>query len=451
MLSSGEKFTKSSLLLWHCRSRGCRLHKSAMLPRLPVYILISLPVLLVQGSTAGSSKKSPVAPASNPPRPPPPVGDPSWALGLRLYQALRSDSSSVNTIFSPLLVASSLGALGGGSVGTTASQLQDLLRTPSPAKAGTRAGELLSGALKSFTEANGTSFHLHTSSALFSKQAPPVSQAFVKESQAGFRLQHQPLGNGDSKADLKQLHGWAKAGLGGLEGAPLAAEIQAKAGALILANAMRFKGLWEREFSEESTDHRTFLGKKYTKVMMMHRAGLYRHHEDMENMVQVLEAPLWGGKASVVLLLPFHVESLARLDKLLTLELLSKWLEKTNITSLTISLPKANITSTLSLQKQLSALGLTDAWDQKAADFSGVSDKSKGKLHLGAVLHWASLELAAQAGKGDADLEEENIEKPKLFYADHPFIIFVRDNATGALLLMGALDHAEGEALHDEL
>lgn len=94
---------------------------------------------------------------------------------------------------------------------------------------------------------------------------------------------------------------------------------------------------------------------------------------------------------------------------------------------------------------------MTDAWDQKVADFSGVSEKSKGKLHLGGVLQWASLELAAQAGKGDADLKEENVENVKMFYADHPFIIFVRDNTTGALLLMGALDHAEGEALHDEL
>lgn len=415
-------------------------------------ILISLPVLLVQGSATDSPKKSPAAPATPPPpRPPPPLGDPSWALGLHLYRALRSDSGSVNTLFSPLLVASSLGALGEGSAGTTSNQVQDLLKTLVTAKAGAPAGELLSGALKSFTEANGTSFHLHASSALFSKQAPPVSQAFVKESQARFRLQHRPLGKGDSKADLKQLHGWAKAGLGGLEGAPLADEIQAKDGALILANALHFKGLWEREFSGESTDHRTFLGKKYTKVMMMHRAGLYHHHEDIENMVQVLELPLYGGKASVVLLLPFHVESLARLEKLLSLELLSKWLEKTNTTSMSISLPRANITCTLSLQKQLSALGLTNAWDQKTADFSGVSDKGKGKLHLGGVLHWASLELAAQAGKGEADLEEENIEKPKLFYADHPFIIFVRDNATGALLLMGALDHVEGEALHDEL
>ncbi|XP_035005479.2 serine (or cysteine) peptidase inhibitor, clade H, member 2 isoform X2 [Hippoglossus stenolepis] len=425
--------------------------RSAMPPRLPVYLLISLQVLLVQGSTTSSSGKSSAPPARPPARPPPPLGDPSWALGLRLYQALRSDPSSVNTLFSPLLLASSLGALGGGAAGSTANQLKDLLKTPTPSKAGAQAGEILSRALKSFAKANATTFHLHTSSAVFSKQAPAISQAFVKDSRAKFGLQHQPLGKGDSKADLKQLHDWAKDGLGGLEAAPMEAEIKAKAGALILANALHFKGLWEREFSEGSTERRTFLGKKYTKVVMMHRAGLFRHHEDIENMVQVLEAPLRGGKASMVLLLPFHVENLARLDKLLTLELLSTWLEKTNVTSVSISLPKANISSTFSLHKQLLALGLTDAWDQKVADFSGMSVKSKGKLHLGGVLHWASLELAAQAGTGEADLEEENVGKTKLFYADHPFILFVRDNATGALLLMGALDHADGEALHDEL
>lgn len=423
-----------------------------MLPRLLVCILVCSPVALAQVGTADSSKKSPTTPpASPPPRPPPPLGDPSWALGLHLYQALRSDSTSVNTVFSPLLVASSLGALAGGSAGSTATQLQDLLKTQTPAKAGADPGELLSGAVERFSAANGTSFHLQASSALFSKQAPPVSQAFVKDIQAKFRLQHRPLGKGDSKADLKQLSVWAKAALGGLEGAPLAAEIQAKAGALILANALHFKGLWEREFSGESADRRTFLGKTYTKVMMMHRAGLYRHYEDVGNMVQVLEVPLWGGQASVVMLLPFHVEGLGRLDKLLSLELLSKWLEKTNMTSVSISMPMANITSTLNLQKQLSAMGLTDAWDQKAADFSGVSGKGKGKVHLGGVLQWASLQLAPQAGGGDAELEEEHVEKPKMFYADHPFIVFVRDNASGALLLMGALDHAEGEALHDEL
>lgn len=67
---------------------------------------------------------------------------------------------------------------------------------------------------------------------------------------------------------------------------------------------------------------------------------------------------------------------------------------------------------------------------------------------------WASLELAAQAGKEEGQQqqqEDEQIQNPKLFCADHPSIVLVRDNATGSLLLMGALDQVDGEALHDEL
>ncbi|MEQ2267353.1 hypothetical protein XENORESO_004824 [Xenotaenia resolanae] len=316
-----------------------------MLSRLAFGLLLSLHVLLVLSSTTSSSK-SPFPPAS--PSVPSLLNDPSWALGVRLYKALRSDSSSVNTLFSPLLLASSLGALAESSVGKTADQIQDLLKTPSKAKR--KVGDILSVALKSFVEANGTSFQMHTSSSVFTKQAPALSHTFTKQSQSRFRLQHQTLGKGDFKADLKQLHDWAKAVLSEKKGAPLEVEIKAKAGAMILANALHFRGLWERKLSEESTDHRTFLGKKYTKVIMMHRAGLYHFHEDIDNMVQVLEAPLWGGKASLVLLMPFHVENLTRLDKLLTLELLSKWLESTVVTSVAVSLPKANITSMLSLQ-----------------------------------------------------------------------------------------------------
>ncbi|XP_055360845.1 serine (or cysteine) peptidase inhibitor, clade H, member 2 isoform X3 [Betta splendens] len=392
---------------------------SAMFPRLPLYLLTLLPVLLVQSSTTSSPS---AVPADPPPRPPSPAGDPTWALGLRLYRAVRSEPGSVNALFSPLLVASSLGALAEGSAGTTARQVQDLLRTPSSSSS-SELGNLLSSAFKSFTKANGTAFHLHASSGIFSKQAPSVSEAFVKEIQARFGLQHAPLGRGDAQADLKQLHAWAQAGLGGLEGAALEAETQAKAGALILANALRFK-------------------------------GLYRLYEDVSNMVQVLEVPLWRGEASVVLLLPFHVERLDRLERLLSPELLAQWLEQASVTSVAVSLPRVNVSSALSLRKPLSALGLADAWDPKMADLSGASGEGGARLHLGAVLHWASVELDAQAGRGSVGEEavgEEAVEKPRVFYADHPFLVLVRDRATGALLLLGAVDHADGEPLHDEL
>uniref|UniRef100_A0AAR2KTG0 Serpin domain-containing protein n=1 Tax=Pygocentrus nattereri TaxID=42514 RepID=A0AAR2KTG0_PYGNA len=386
---------------------------------LPTAVLsLSLMNLLALGVGSSTSKAPPAS--GNPQQHQQAVfslGHPSWSLGLQLYKALRSEGSHTNTLISPVLLASSLGALSRTAKGTTAAQLQELLQTAKDKK---KAEEALSNVLKSMHEGNGTSYALHASSALFSKQVPALEKAFLKELQAQFGLGHVALSAGDKQRDMEKLRSWAKDGMGGLEGPPLTEEPDPKEGAMILANALHLK-------------------------------GVYRHYEDMENMVQVLELGLWGGKASMVLLLPFHVESLARLERVLTLEQLEKWLGKLSSISMALSLPRVNVSSTLSLQKQLAALGVVDAWDQKVADFSGLSGQAKGNLHLEDVLHWASLELTSESGSKDSMDKDEHVEKPKLFYADHSFIILVKDNSTGALLLLGALDLAEGVTLHDEL
>ncbi|XP_062849375.1 serine (or cysteine) peptidase inhibitor, clade H, member 2 [Trichomycterus rosablanca] len=369
----------------------------------------------------------------------------SWSLGLRLYSALRSNGTNINTLISPVLLASSLRALSHTAKETTAGQLHDLLKMGKEEK---KAEEALFSTLKSMSKANGTSYTLHASSALFSKQVSTLEKTFLKKLKAQFGLDHVALGAGDKQVDMETLHSWAKKEMGGVETLKLTEKPATKEGALILANALHFKGFWNHDFDKDNEDLRNFLGTKYTKVQMMHQAGVYRHYEDIENMVQVLELGLWGGKASMVLLLPFHVENLTRLERLLTLERLEKWLGKLSSMNITLSLPRVNISSALSLQKQLAALGVVDAWDQKVADFSGLG---KGNLHLGDVLHWASLELASESGSKDGTDEKEHVKNPKLFYADHSFIILVKDNSTGALLLLGALDLAEGKAMHDEL
>uniref|UniRef100_A0A8C2GCC6 Serine (or cysteine) peptidase inhibitor, clade H, member 2 n=1 Tax=Cyprinus carpio TaxID=7962 RepID=A0A8C2GCC6_CYPCA len=177
-------------------------------------------------------------------------------------------------------------------------------------------------------------------------------------------------------------------------------------------------GIWDQDFYHENQDLRSFLGTKYTKVPMMHRSGIYHHYEDMENMVQVLELGLWEGKASMVLLLPFHVESLARLHCLLTQDRVEKWLGKLSSTSMALSLQRTKISR---------------------------------QLHLGAMLHLTSLELAPESGSKDSMHKDEDVQKPKIFYADHSFIILVRNNSTGALRMIGGLDQTDGPAFHDEL
>ncbi|XP_016366437.1 serpin H1-like [Sinocyclocheilus rhinocerous] len=416
-----------------------------MVPTFPVPLLF-LQVLALQSVWSSAPQEPKVQ--SSPQTDISSLHHPTWSLGLQLYRSLRIDGSQTNTFISPLLLANSLLALEHGAKGPTAGQFHDLLGITKNDKA---VGEVLTKALKYVREANGTSYTWHISSALFSKQAPKLKKSFLEKLQTHFGLQHVALEDAQKQTDMEKLQSWAKSGMDGEETADLEQALETKPGAMILANALHFKGFWDRGFYHENQDLRSFLGTRYTKVPMMHRSGVYRHYEDMENMVQVLELGLWEGKASMVLLLPFHVENLARLDRLLTQDRVEKWLGKLNSTSIALSLPRTKISSTVSLQKQLAALGLVDAWNETSADFSTASSLGQGKLHLGAVLHWTSLELAPESGSKESMHEDEDVEKPKIFYADHSFIILVRDNSTGALLMIGALDHTDGPAIHDEL
>ncbi|KAK7177002.1 hypothetical protein R3I93_001063 [Phoxinus phoxinus] len=315
-----------------------------MLPMSPVPLLSLL--LLALQSVWSSTPQEPKVQGS----PQPEISSlhhPTWSLGLQLYRSIRVDASKTNTIISPLLLANSLLALGGGANGSTVAQFHDLLRITKNEKADREA---LTRALKSVREANGSSYTLHSSSALFSKQAPALEKSFLETLQTHFGMQHVALEDAQKEPDMEKLQSWAKNGMDGEETAALEQALESKPGAMILANALRFKGFWDRGFHLESQDLRSFLGTKYTKVPMMHRSGVYRHYEDMENMVQVLELGLWEEKASMLLLLPFHVESLARLDRLLTLDQVEKWLGKLNSTSMALSLPRAKMSSAINLQ-----------------------------------------------------------------------------------------------------
>ncbi|TRY57589.1 hypothetical protein DNTS_032176 [Danionella cerebrum] len=370
---------------------------------------------------------------------------PTWNLGLHLYRSLRINTSQTNTFISPLTLTNSLLGLVEGAKESTAGQFYDY-----PKLNKNELEKALTRELKAVQEYNKTSFIMHSSSALFSKEAPELETSFLEKLQTLFGVQHVAFENAPKQTDLEKLQSWAKSGMGGKETAVLKQPLDIKPGIMILANVLRFKGIWDQGFYHEEKDLRSFLGTKYTKVLMMHKSGVYHHYEDIKNMVQVLELGLFGGKASVVLLLPFHVEGLARLERLLTLDQLETWLGKLNSTSMAISLPRVNISSAVSLQKHLSALGLVDAQDETSADFSSASSQRQGN-HLGAVLQWTTLELAPESHVNGSKPEEEDVKQPKIFYADHSFIILVKDNSSGALLLMGALDHTDGPSVHDEL
>ena len=85
--------------------------------------------------------------------------------------------------------------------------------------------------------------------------------------------------------------------------------------ALVLTNAIYFKGEWKTKFEEEDTQHADFAisAKDKVKVPMMHLKENFKYYEDEK--LQVLELPYKGDEISMLVLLPRETEGIKEIRK----------------------------------------------------------------------------------------------------------------------------------------
>jgi serpin B len=110
-----------------------------------------------------------------------------------------------------------------------------------------------------------------------------------------------------------------------------------------------------------------------------------------------------------------------------------------------VMLPRFRTSSAFELAETLSGLGMPRAFEYPGADFSGIDGTHE--LFIGSVVHEAFVDVdehgteaaaataVAMRGGGAAPPSE----KPVVFRADHPFLFFIRDTQSGALLFAGRL------------
>jgi serpin B len=109
-----------------------------------------------------------------------------------------------------------------------------------------------------------------------------------------------------------------------------------------------------------------------------------------------------------------------------------------------LSLPRFRLTAQTELEDTLKSLGMTAAFSD-AADFSGIT--SAAPLKINTVEHAADLSVdeegnvaAAATGVGFIPVSAPFIPADAVrFNANHPFLFFLRDNSTGAVLFAGRL------------
>jgi serpin B len=205
--------------------------------------------------------------------------------------------------------------------------------------------------------------------------------------------------------------------------------------ALVLTNALYFKGTWLHPFSERMTADRPFHLRSggAVDVPTMHQSALLRYAENER--AQALELPYRGGRMTLVVFLP---KDLAAFEKGLDAVGVDALTSRLVATQVSVFLPRFKMTSKFKLAKTLAGMGMPTAFTPKA-DFSGIDGRKS--LFISAVEHKAFVavdESGTEAAAATAVvMKRGRPPRGKLFRADRPFLFVIRDTKTGCILFVG--------------
>lgn len=363
-------------------------------------------------------------------------------FALDLFAQLRRQPG--NMFFSPYSISSALAMALAGARGETANQMQDVTYL----KLESARLHPAFYALQSGLISQQQGLELHIANRLWGQQGSNFVPEFLRITRDDYGAE---LGQvdfiGKTEAARQTINAWVQGETRDRIKDLLPQGVLDQDSRLVLTNAIYFNGEWKSKFNPNSTHTAAFhlsANKQIETKFMNHDTHLrYGEAEGLK----VLELPYKGDRQSMWVLLPSEIEGLDALEAQLTNDQLTSWLESAQPKQVIVQLPKFTLSSEFRLADTLKALGMTDAFDPNAADFSGLN--ADERLYVTAVIHKAFVavnekgtEAAAATGLA-LGAASAVADPPKIFNANHPFLYLIRDNATGSILFLGRLANPE--------
>ena len=207
---------------------------------------------------------------------------------------------------------------------------------------------------------------------------------------------------------------------------------------LCLINALEFKALWP-PFDKESTLIRPFITDKgdTLQIPIMEEGERYASFVDREGF-QAVSMPYYGSCYRMLVVLP-KTEKLALFSQSMTHELFINILDSLHEPEeVDVALPRFKSESDLSMTDLLKEL-LPSIFCDKSFGFNAMNDDLLNPPAIAAINQKTCIEVSEEGNKAQSVTEESWVEfllKPEVI-ADHPFLYFIYDEATRAILLMG--------------
>ncbi|RVE58992.1 hypothetical protein OJAV_G00199810 [Oryzias javanicus] len=367
-----------------------------------------------------------------------------------MLRQLSEDDSTANIFFSPFSISAALAMLLLGAGGDTATQIAECLKIQDCQE---EVHSLFQQLLEELNKPSA-GFMLCVANRLYGEQSCPFSQEYLEQISSCYNAELESV---DFKKKYEEarikINRWVEKQTQDKIKDLVGKDLLNSNTILVLVNAIYFKGTWDKQFLKMLTENAQFrLNKKHTKtVVMMKRQATFPYCEIPEIDCQILEMPYVGKEQSMLIFLPRDIldvsTGLERLEKLLTYEKFMEWTDpkRMPLTAVDLHLPQFKIEETYDLKDVLTRMGMVAAFDTEKCNLSGMSETKD--LPLSQANHKAFVEVNEKGTEAGAAtgvyLCASCCTKSSRFYADHPFLFFIRHNSSMNILFAGRFSSPE--------
>jgi serpin B len=387
--------------------------------------------------TPSSQAKAPKRSVVSPETPLAPAAA-TGAFGLDLMHA----QGPGNLVLSPDSVAAALAMTGTGGVGRTAEEIARTLHLKGPA-ALTGVGDLqhaISAGQAAAAAGDAEPPTLEIANGLFLQQGLPFAPDFLTGAQQHFGAAPETVDfSADPTGALEAINGWVSERTKGL--IPRILDSLPEGMALALANAVYLDADWQHPFEKGKTRPGVFhKAAGDVTVDFMHQTESLRYGAGPG--YRAVALPYRSSKLSLLVMLPMAQE-LGALQHGLDGRSLAQIAHDLTPRPVELSLPRFHLSTETELTDTLKKLGMPTPFSA-SANFSRIT--TAADLKIAFVEHAADFTVD-EAGTVAAAATVVAIAKSRrrpprdaiTFDANRPFLFFLRDDRTGAVLFAGRL------------
>ncbi|XP_077348215.1 leukocyte elastase inhibitor-like isoform X1 [Lithobates pipiens] len=363
------------------------------------------------------------------------------SFAIDLFRKLNEKDRKCNLFLSPWSISSALAMVLLGAKGNTAAQMSKVLQFEKAKDVHSSFQSLISEINKS-----GTDYLLRTANRLYGEKSHAFFDDFLGSTQKHYYADLQVVDFSKKAEDCrKEINTWVEQKTEGKIKDLLPSKSVDVDTRLVLVNAIYFKGNWANQFEKQRTSERHFkLNKNETKpVQMMYTEAKFPMAYVEDLFTKVIELPYVNNELSMFILLPRDIRDettgLEKLEQELTYEKFADMIKPSNLksTKVELFLPKFKLENFFDLKPVLGSLGMTDAFDFKRCDLSGMSEDRE--LFLSKVVHKSFVEVneeGTEAAAATGVAVAVNCSVPR-FVCDHPFLFFIVHKQSCSILFFG--------------